>query len=208
VLGITENLPFISYIVLRGRCAACHMPIGLRYFATEISAACLAVAMLWHFGATLQALAAFGMAATLLTLALIDANTYLLPDNLTLPLLWVGLLVNLDAMFTPLHSAVIGAAAGYIFLWLVYWIYRFFRQRDGLGYGDFKLLAALGAWLGWSALPNIVFIASCLGTCFGLLTRAGGQLKNHTLPFGPFLAAAGTLALFGQNMIFDIFQVK
>ncbi|UUM21731.1 A24 family peptidase [Mycoavidus sp. SF9855] len=196
-LTLTENLPLLGYLLCRGRCSACHIPISLRYPALELFSACLAAGALWQFGASWQALAAFGLATTLLALAFIDMDTHLLPDTLTLPLIWAGLLVNLDASFTSLHSAVIGAAAGYLTLWLVYWGFRLLRGKEGIGYGDFKLLAALGAWLGWLALPQIVLLASATGALFGLTAMACGHLKKgQPLPFGPFLVAAGMITLF------------
>ncbi|MCX8565900.1 MAG: leader peptidase (prepilin peptidase) / N-methyltransferase [Glomeribacter sp. 1016415] len=202
-LTLFENLPLVGYLLCRGRCSACHTPISLRYPALELFSAGLAVGTLWHFGASWQALAAFGFAATLLALALIDIDTHLLPDTLTLPLIWAGLLVNLNASFTSLHSAVIGAIAGYLLLWLVYWGFRLLRGKEGMGYGDFKLLAALGAWLGWFALPQIVLLASASGALFGLIALMSGHLqKEQPLPFGPFLVAAGLITLFWRAPFF------
>ncbi|BBO59104.1 A24 family peptidase [Mycoavidus sp. B2-EB] len=198
-----ENLPLVGYLLCRGRCSACHISISLRYPALELLSAGLAAGALWHFGASWQALAVFGFSATLFALALIDIDTHLLPDTLTLPLIWAGLLVNLNASFTPLHSAVIGAVAGYLLLWLVYWGFRLLRGKEGMGYGDFKLLAALGAWLGWLALPQIVLLASATGALFGLIALMSGHLKREQpLPFGPFLVAAGMITLFWRAPFF------
>jgi leader peptidase (prepilin peptidase)/N-methyltransferase len=196
-LALFENLPVLGYLLHRSRCAICRIPISFRYSALELLSAGLAGAVLCYFGASLQALAAFGLIATLLVLALIDFNTRFLPDILTLPLIWAGLLVNLNASFTPLHNAVIGAVAGYLFLWLMNWGYRLLCSKDGIGYGDFKLLAALGAWFGWIALPEILLMASATATLFILATTVSGfWKKGQSLPFGPFLAVAGILMLF------------
>ncbi len=195
-LGISENLPLLSYIKLRGRCAACQIPISWRYPALELLSACAACSVFWRFGANWQAVAAFGLIATLLALAFIDAKTHLLPDLLTLPLMWAGLLLNLNATFAPLPEAVLGAVAGYLSLWLIYWLFRAIRGVEGIGYGDFKLCAALGAWLGWSALPQIMLIASLTGLLFGFTALLKGRLKQRQLPFGPFLAIAAISTLF------------
>lgn len=195
-LGISENLPLLSYIKLRGRCSACQIPISWRYPALELLSACFACSVFWRFGANWQAVAAFGLIATLLALSFIDAKTQLLPDLLTLPLMWAGLLLNLNATFVPLPEAVLGAAAGYLSLWLIYWLFRAIRGVEGIGYGDFKLCAALGAWLGWSALPQIMLIASLTGLLFGFTALLKGRLKQRQLPFGPFLAIAAISTLF------------
>ncbi len=195
-LGISENVPLFSYVKLRGRCAACEMPISWRYPALELLSACCACSAFWRFGANWQAIAAFGFIATLLALAFIDAKTHLLPDLLTLPLMWAGLLVNLNATFAPLSEAVLGAVTGYLSLWLIYWLFRAIRGIEGIGYGDFKLCSALGAWLGWGALPQIVLIASLTGSLFGLIALLKGRLRDRQLPFGPFLAIAAISTLF------------
>ncbi len=196
-LTLLENLPILGYFLCRGRCTTCHTSISLRYPALELLSACLAVIVLWHFGASLQALAAFGLIVTLLALALIDMDTYLLPDLLTLPLIWAGLLINLNTRFTPLPNAVIGALTGYLILWLVSWMVRLLCGKDGIGYGDFKLLAALGAWFGWMALPQILLVATTTGTLFIFIGMTNDYLKKEQyLPFGPFLAAAGIFVLF------------
>ncbi|CCD29727.1 Type IV pilus prepilin leader peptidase [Candidatus Glomeribacter gigasporarum BEG34] len=196
-LRLLENIPLVSYLRLRGRCAACCAPIPIRYLLIELLSAISAASAFWRFGASGQALAAYGLVAALLALAWIDLQTHLLPDALTMPLLWSGLLVNLEARFAPLADAVIGALAGYLSLWLIAWLFRLVRNKEGMGQGDFKLLAALGAWFGWMALPSIALLASTGGMLCGVAACAYGRLKKHQpLPFGPFLAAAGALALF------------
>src|SRR5260364_1007 len=170
---------------------------GSRASVQHMCSAISAASAFWRFGASGQALAAYGLVAALLALAWIDLQTHLLPDALTMPLLWSGLLVNLEARFAPLADAVIGALAGYLSLWLIAWLFRLVRNKEGMGQGDFKLLAALGAWFGWMALPSIALLASTGGMLCGVAACAYGRLKKHQpLPFGPFLAAAGALALF------------
>jgi len=192
-----ENVPVVSWLALRGRCRACKAPISPRYPVVELVAGALAVAAIWQFGAGWKGLAACAFLWTLLALAFIDADTQLLPDDLTLPLLWGGLLANLFGLFVPLASAVIGAIAGYLVLWAVYWLFKLIRGKEGMGYGDFKLLAALGAWLGWSMLPQIVLVSSVLGAAGGILTIVlKGRDKTVPMPYGPWLAGAGGIALF------------
>ena len=192
-----ENVPVVSWLVLRGRCRACKAPISPRYPVVELVAGALAVAAIWQFGAGWKGLAACAFLWTLLALAFIDADTQLLPDDLTLPLLWGGLLANLFGLFVPLASAVVGAIAGYLVLWVVYWLFKLIRGKEGMGYGDFKLLAALGAWLGWPMLPQIVLVSSVLGAAGGILTIVlKGRDKTVPMPYGPWLAGAGGIALF------------
>ena len=192
-----ENVPVVSWLALRGRCRACKAPISPRYPVVELVAGALAVAAIWQFGAGWKGLAACAFLWTLLALAFIDADTQLLPDDLTLPLLWGGLLANLFGLFVPLASAVVGAIAGYLVLWVVYWLFKLIRGKEGMGYGDFKLLAALGAWLGWPMLPQIVLVSSVLGAVGGILTIAlKGRDKTVPMPYGPWLAGAGGIALF------------
>ncbi|WP_144138475.1 prepilin peptidase [Paraburkholderia sp. BCC1884] len=197
VLSAWENLPVLSYVLLRGRCSACKAPVSLRYPLLEIASAACAAGTLIVFGPTLAALAAFGLCAALLAMSAIDIDTQLLPDSMTLPLLWAGLIVNFNGMFASLHDAVLGAIFGYLVLWVVHWAFRLVRGIEGMGYGDFKLLAALGAWLGWAALPQIVLIAAVAGAVIGLLATWRGRMRfEEPLPFGPFLAAGGALTLF------------
>ena len=192
-----ENIPVVSWLALRGRCRACKAPISPRYPVVELVAGALAVAAVWQFGAGWKGLAACAFLWTLLALAFIDADTQLLPDDLTLPLLWGGLVANLFGLFVPLASAVVGAMAGYLVLWAVYWLFKLVRGKEGMGYGDFKLLAALGAWLGWPMLPQIVLVSSVLGAVGGILMIVlEGRDKAVPLPYGPWLAGAGAVALF------------
>jgi leader peptidase (prepilin peptidase)/N-methyltransferase len=192
-----ENIPVLSWLALRGRCSACKTRISVRYPIVEILGGLLAVAAIATFGVSATGIAACVFLWTLLALALIDADTQYLPDDLTLPLLWAGLIVNLFGLFTPLPSAVIGAVAGYLSLWTVYWLFKLIRGKEGMGYGDFKLLAALGAWLGWKMLPLIILLSSVAGAVIGLALIAFRR-RDHTtpLPFGPYLALAGAIALF------------
>ncbi len=197
VLSAWENLPVLSYALLRGRCAACKAHVSLRYPLLEIATAALAAGSLATFGPTLSALAAFGLCTMLLAMSAIDIDTHLLPDSMTLPLLWAGLIVNFGGMFANLHDAVLGAIFGYLVLWAVHWLFKLVRGVEGMGYGDFKLLAALGAWLGWAALPQIVLIAAVTGAVIGLAATWRGRMRfEEPLPFGPFLAAGGALTLF------------
>lgn len=205
VLRTYENIPVLSYVALRGRCSACRAPIGARYPLIELVSAALAAGSLAAFGPSGMALAAFGLTATLLAMSAIDTQTRLLPDSLTLPLLWAGLIVNFDDTFATLRAAVAGAIAGYMFLWCIYWLFRFARGVEGMGYGDFKLLAALGAWLGWAALPQIVLIAAVTGAVAGLAAMWSGRLRfEEPLPFGPFLALGGVATLFAGTPIFHL----
>jgi len=197
VLRAWENIPVFSYLVLRGRCSQCKSRVSFRYPLIELSSAALALGALVTFGATGTALAAFGLCATLLAMSAIDIDTHLLPDSMTLPLLWAGLIVNFNAVFASLHDAVIGAIAGYLALWCVHWLFKIVRGIEGMGYGDFKLLAALGAWLGWAALPQIILIAAVTGAVVGLVATWIGRMRfEEPLPFGPFLAAGGAVTLF------------
>jgi leader peptidase (prepilin peptidase)/N-methyltransferase len=197
--GITalENIPVVSWLVLRGKCSACSAPISARYPTVEVLGGLLAAAAIWKLGANWTGLAACGFLWTLLALTFIDFDTQLLPDNLTLPLLWGGLVANLFQLFVPLREAVIGAVAGYLALWTIYWLFKLIRGKEGMGYGDFKLLAALGAWLGWKMLPLIVLLSSVVGAAIGIsLLVFKGRDHNVPLAFGPYLAIAGAIALF------------
>ncbi len=192
-----ENIPVVSWLALRGRCRSCRARISGRYPIVEILGGLLAVAAIVAFGATAKGAAACLLLWTLLALTMIDADTQLLPDNLTLPLVWAGLVVNLWGVFAPLSSAVIGAVAGYLTLWSIYWLFKLIRGKEGMGYGDFKLLAALGAWLGWTMLPLIVLLSSVVGAVIGLaLIAFRGRDHDVPIPFGPYLAIAGAIALF------------
>ena len=198
-----ENIPVVSWLILRRRCSACKAPISARYPAVEVVAGLLGAYAIWHFGATAKGASACLLLWTLLALTFIDFDTQLLPDNLTLPLIWAGLIVNLQGTFAPIATAVIGAVAGYLFLWTIYWLFKLIRGKEGMGYGDFKLLAALGAWLGWQMLPLIVLLSSVVGAAIGVaLIAFKGRDHNVPLAFGPYLAIAGVIALFwGPGLI-------
>jgi leader peptidase (prepilin peptidase) / N-methyltransferase len=192
-----ENIPLVSWLALSGRCRACKVRISARYPLVELLAGLLAAAAIWRFGATAQGLAACALLWTLLALTFIDVDTQYLPDDLTLPLLWGGLIANLAGLFVPLQEAVAGAIAGYLVLWSIYWLFKLIRGKEGMGYGDFKLLAALGAWLGWKMLPLIVLLSSVVGAVVGIaLIVFKGRDHQIPLAFGPYLAAAGAIALF------------
>ena len=198
--GITaiENIPLISYLfILRGKCAGCGTRISPRYPVIEAVTALLSAWTVWHFGGDWQAAGALLLLWTLIALAVIDFDTQLLPDSLTLPLLWLGLAFNLGSTYTQTDSAVIGAMAGYLSLWSVFWLFKLATGKEGMGYGDFKLLAALGAWLGWQMLPAIILISSVVGAVVGIaLIVVARHGRNVPIPFGPYLAAAGVITLF------------
>ncbi len=195
-LRARENIPLLSYLFLRGRCSACAQPIGARYPLVEAGTALLSLLVVWHFGVTWEAGAALVLTWGLIVLAGIDIDTQLLPDSITLPLLWLGLLLSLAGGFASPRDAILGAALGYLFLWTIYQGFKLITGREGMGYGDFKLFALFGAWLGWQALPMILILSSVVGAVIGLaLLARRGQDRHTPLPFGPYLAAAGWLAL-------------
>jgi len=197
-----QNIPVLSYVLLKGRCANCGTGISLRYLVIEICSGLLAALAAWKFGASLQLLAALAFLWVLLTLTMIDADHQLLPDQLTLPLLWLGLMLNTQGLFAPLTDAVIGAAAGYLTLWLVFHAFRLLTGKEGMGYGDFKLLAALGAWMGWQMLPLIILLSSLVGAVTGsVLLVVQRKGRGTPIPFGPYLAGAGVIALFWGKML-------
>lgn len=199
-ISALENIPVLSYLMQRGRCKGCQAPISPRYPLVEILTGVLAAACGLKFGATVTALAAFSFCAALVALTFIDLDTFLLPDSITLPLIWAGLLFNLFSAphgFTSLSSAVIGAAAGYLILWSVYWIFKLTTGKEGMGYGDFKLLAAIGAWFGWAMLPLTILASSLVGAMVGIgLIVLRNQGRDTPIPFGPYLAGAGLVVLF------------
>jgi leader peptidase (prepilin peptidase) / N-methyltransferase len=203
-----ENIPIISWLILRGKCAGCGVTISSRYPIVEFIAGALALLCAMHFGLNIKGIAAFGFLYILLLLTFIDADTQLLPDQLTLPLVWAGLIVNYFGVFVPLSSALWGAIIGYLSLWSVYWAFKLVTGKEGMGYGDFKLLAAIGAWLGWQILPATILFASLVGAVVGIFFMATGKLARGTpMPFGPFLAAAGALALFFGTHATKLFAV-
>lgn len=190
-----ENVPVISYLFLRGKCSACKAQISLRYPAVEIVTGLLSVAVIYTIGVNWAGLAALVFTWSLIALTMIDFDTYLLPDDITLPLLWLGLIANSFNLFTDLPSALWGAIAGYLSLWAVYKLFKAVTGKEGMGYGDFKLLAALGAWMGWQMLPQIILLSSLVGAVIGLtLIVIRGRDKNIPIPFGPYLAIAGWIA--------------
>lgn len=201
-IGALENIPVISYLLLRGRCKGCGARISARYPIVETVSGLLSAYAAWHFGFGLAAGAALIMVWALIALTFIDFDTQLLPDAITLPLLWLGLLLNINATFTSLSNAVIGAAVGYLVLWSVYWLFKLVTGKEGMGYGDFKLLAAIGAWLGWTMLPLTILLSSLVGAVVGIaLIVIAKQGRNIPIPFGPYLAGGGLIALFwGQPL--------
>lgn len=202
-LSAKENLPVISFIWQGGRCRHCRTPISWRYPLVEILSAALSGLTIWLMGSSFASLAALLLVWALIAMSMIDIDIQMLPDDLTLPLLWLGLLVNMSGTFVPLADAVIGAVAGYLSLWLVYWGFRLATGKEGIGYGDFKLLAALGAWLGWMMLPLIILFASAVGALVGIsLILLRLHTREKPIPFGPFLAIAGLLGLwFGPQVV-------
>jgi len=196
-ITLLENIPVVSWLALRGKCSACGVAISARYPIVELLGGALAAAAIYKFGPTWQGVAACAFLWTLLALTGIDFDTQFLPDNLTLPLLWGGLIANLYGLFVPLQEAVVGAITGYLVLWTIFWLFKLIRGKEGMGYGDFKLLAALGAWLGWKMLPLIVLGSSVVGAFIGIaLVAFKGRDHNVPLAFGPYLAIAGAVALF------------
>jgi leader peptidase (prepilin peptidase)/N-methyltransferase len=197
-----ENIPVLSYLFLRGKCRSCSTPISIQYPLIEIFTALISLLVAWKFGPTKATIAALFFTWTLITLSIIDIKTMLLPDNLTLPLLWLGIAVNYFGIFTDLKSSVLGAMAGYLSLWSVYHLFKVLTGKEGMGFGDFKLLAAVGAWGGWQVLPFTIFASSLLGAIFGILLMIVKRSKDsHPLPFGPWLALAGFLAFIWRDEV-------
>lgn len=195
-IAAIENIPVLSWLMLRGKCAGCSAPISPRYPAVEVLTALLSAYIAWHFGFGMAAAGALLFTWAMVALTFIDLDTYYLPDSITLPLLWLGLLLNINATYTTLPGAVIGAAAGYLSLWGVYWIFKWATGKEGMGYGDFKLLAAIGAWLGWQMLPLTILLSSLVGAVIGIgLIVFAGRGRSVPIPFGPYLAIAGMIAL-------------
>jgi leader peptidase (prepilin peptidase) / N-methyltransferase len=206
VLGAAENIPLISYLVLGGKCRHCKAPISARYPVVELLTAALSVAVAVRFGYGWGAAGGLLFVWAMVALTFIDLDTFLLPDNITLPLLWGGLLFNLWAVYAPLQTAVIGAMAGYLSLWAVYWLFKLVTGKEGMGYGDFKLLGAIGAWLGWQTLPIVILLSSVVGALIGIGLMIFRQHGRETpIPFGPYLAAAGVLALFYGQFLATLF---
>ena len=204
-----ENIPIVSYLLLRGKCRGCSTAISPRYPIIEAISGSLCAYAAWHFGFGWEAVGAILLIWALLTLTTIDFDTQLLPDDITLPLLWTGLLFNLNGVYTSLHNAVLGAVIGYLALWSVYWLFKLVTGKEGMGYGDFKLLAALGAWMGWEMLPLIILLSSLVGAVVGItLIVALKHGRNIPIPFGPYLAGGGFIALFwGQTLTQEYLQL-
>jgi len=205
-ISALENIPIVSYLVIGGKCRGCKAGISMRYPLVELVTGVLSAGMIWHFGSGVAGLSAMVFCFLLITMTMIDADTHLLPDDLTLTLLWLGLLINISGTFTSLPSAVIGAAVGYLSLWAIYWVFKLITGKEGMGYGDFKLLAALGAWMGWSMLPVIILLSSVVGAAVGITMIILSKLGRDTpLPFGPYLAGAGFIALIWGEQLTQLY---
>lgn len=197
-----ENIPVISYLFLRAKCSNCKTSISFRYPFIEILTAALSAICAWHFGFNLAGMSAIVLSWALISLAWIDYDTQYLPDQITLPFIWLGLLLNLDNTFTDIHSSVIGAIAGYLSLWTVYQVFKLLTKKEGMGFGDFKLLALLGAWMGWQLLPLIIILSSLVGSVIGVsLILFKKHQREKPIPFGPYLAIAGWIALVWGDQI-------
>ena len=197
-----DNVPLFSYLFLRGKCHHCAAPISLRYPFVEALTGVISAYIAWRFGVSWTTAAALLFCWALIALTFIDVDTQLLPDQITQPLIWIGLLVNLSGLFTDIQSALMGAVMGYLTLWCVYWLFKLVTDKEGMGYGDFKLLAAIGAWLGWSMLPVVILLSSFVGAIVGIsLIAFARHARGQPIPFGPYLAGGGVIALFwGQNL--------
>jgi leader peptidase (prepilin peptidase) / N-methyltransferase len=205
-ISATENIPLISYVWLKGKCRHCKTSISFSYPLIELLSGLSIALIFWQFGYSFTAVAASVFVLALITLTMIDLNTHLLPDIITLPLLWLGLLFNLNEGFTDLPSAVIGAATGYLLLWFVYWCFKLVTKKEGMGYGDFKMLAAIGAWFGWQTLPASILISALAATLAGSAMIVFGQPhRNSHIPFGPFIAISGILLLFFRPQVLGIY---
>ncbi len=205
-ISALENIPVISYLFLRGKCKKCTSPISIRYPLVELLTGILFASISWKLGATGLTLVSWFFILALIALTFIDLDTQLLPDDITLPLVWLGLLVNLNHGFCDLQSAVIGAVLGYLSLWSVYWLFKLITGKEGMGYGDFKLLAAIGAWFGWQLLPAVILLSSIAGTIVGIsLIVFAKHGREVPIPFGPYLAIAGIAALFCGDQLSKIY---
>jgi leader peptidase (prepilin peptidase)/N-methyltransferase len=197
-----ENIPVVSYLLLRGKCSSCKAHISLRYPLVELTCGLLSAYIAWHFGYTWQTAGMLVLTWGLLAMSLIDTDHQLLPDSLVLPLLWLGLILNTFGLFTSLEDALWGAVAGYLSLWSVYWLFKLITGKEGMGYGDFKLLAMLGAWGGWQVLPLTILLSSLVGAVLGLIMLRLRNAETSTpIPFGPYLAIAGWIALLWGDQI-------
>lgn len=198
-----DNIPVLSYAFLGGKCRNCKAPVSLRYPFVELLTAAASAAVAVHFGFTLQALFALIFTWALIALIFIDYDTQLLPDDITLPMLWLGLILSLFSIFVDAQTSIIGAVAGYLSLWMVYQLFKLATGKEGMGFGDFKLLALIGAWLGWQMLPVVILLSSVVGAIVGIsLVLFRKHNKDHPIPFGPYLAAAGWIALlYGEEIV-------
>ncbi|MDH3935683.1 MAG: A24 family peptidase [Gammaproteobacteria bacterium] len=205
-ISALENIPLISYLFLKGRCSGCGTSISIRYPAVELATAILSVVTALHFGYSLQTVAALGFTWALIALFLIDFDHQILPDSITLPLLWTGLLLSLFNLFVDSHNSIVGAIAGYLVLWTIFHAFKLLTGKEGMGYGDFKLLGALGAWVGWQSLPVVILFSSVVGAAIGItLILFKGRDHSQPMPFGPFLAAAGWMTLLWGNDIIRLY---
>jgi leader peptidase (prepilin peptidase)/N-methyltransferase len=197
-----ENIPVLSYLWLRGKCSSCKEPISIRYPLIELLTGIMSATIAWHYGFGWQAGAALLLTWALIALSVIDIDHQLLPDSITLPFLWLGLILSLFPVFTDMRSSLIGAVAGYLSLWIVYQLFKLLTGKEGMGFGDFKLLALLGAWMGWQALPIIVLLSSAVGAVLGgTMIAIQGRDRHQPIPFGPYLAIAGWIALLWGDAI-------
>lgn len=201
-----ENIPLISYLLQKGQCVSCKTRISIQYPLVELATGILSFVVVWHFGYSWASVAALGFTWALVALTVIDFNTQLLPDSITYPLLWAGLLINLFGIFTDQTSSLLGAVFGYLSLWSVFILFKLVTGKEGMGHGDFKLLAALGAWVGWQTLPLIIVLSSVVGAIIGVfLIRFRNHEQGTPMPFGPFLATAGWIALLWGEQIIDAY---
>jgi leader peptidase (prepilin peptidase)/N-methyltransferase len=202
-----ENIPIVSWCLLKAKCSQCKNPISIRYPSIELLTGILSGLIAWQYGFTLDAGLALIFCWFLIAMTFIDIDKMLLPDQLTLPLLWIGLIASISEVFSTPVASIIGAAAGYLILWGLYWAFKLLTGKEGMGYGDFKLLAAIGAWLGWQALPLVILLSSVVGTIVGIamIVSKGNEQRNTAIPFGPYLAAAGLIAMLFGDPITDFY---
>ena len=213
LIAAWQNIPVISYLFLKGRCAECKTSISVRYPLVELMTALLAATVAWHFGAGWEALMAIALTIALVAIAMIDADTQLIPDSIVLPLMWLGLAMSLfspmagaQTLFIAPTDAIVGAMAGYLSLWSVFWLFKLATGKDGMGYGDFKLLAALGAWLGWQQLPIIIMMSAIVGAAINItMIVARGKDRSIPIPFGPYLATAGWITMIWGEKIMNTY---
>ena len=201
-----ENIPVLSYLFLRGKCSSCAAPIGLQYPLVELVTGIVSLLVAVRFGVTMQTVAALIFSWVLIALTLIDIKKMLLPDSMTMPLLWLGILCSFFNLSTDLQSSVIGAIAGYMILWSIYWLFKLVTGKEGMGYGDFKLLGALGAWVGYPLLPQIILLSAVVGSVIGIaMVITGMNKRQNPIPFGPYLAIAGWIALMWGQQVNDLY---